>query len=114
MREITEDSVKLNRQLDRYLERALVENKPVKIGWGQAGDERPKNGELGVITHLPKGARVFCLGTLCESAGSMNRGCTFTLQGSAGSLFGAFQKDGKNVSENSVGDRAGYKMKVRD
>ena len=110
MREITEDSVKLNRQLDKYLERALEENKPVKIGWGQAGDERPKNGELGVITHLPKGARVLCLGALGESSGSMNRGGTFTLQGSAGSLFGSFQKDGKTVSEDNVGDRAGYKM----
>ena len=111
MREITEDSVKLNRQLDKYLERALEENKPVKIGWGKAGDERPKNGELGVITHLPKGARVLCLGVLGESSGSMNRGGTFTLQGSAGSLFGSFQKDGKTVSEDNVGDRAGYKMK---
>ena len=90
MREITEDSVKLNRQLDRYLERALEENKPVKIGWGQAGDERPKSGEIGVITHLPKGARVLCLGDLGECSGSMNRGGTFTLQGSAGSLFGSF------------------------
>ena len=111
MREITEDSVKLNRQLERYLERALEENKPVKIGWGQAGDERPKDGEIGVITHLPKGARVLCLGTLGECSGSMNRGGTFTLQGSAGSLFGSFQKGGKTISENGVGDRAGYKMK---
>ena len=111
MREKTEDSVKLNRQLDRYLEKALEENKPVKIGWGQAGDERPKSGEIGVITHLPKGARVLCLGDLGECSGSMNRGGTFTLQGSAGSLFGSFQKDGKTIAENSVGDRAAYKMK---
>ena len=57
MRDIVSKSVKLNRDLDRYIEKALEQDRPVKIGWGRAGDERPKDGEFGVITHLPKGAR---------------------------------------------------------
>ena len=42
MRASTDDSVKLNKDLERYIERALEEGRPIKIGWGQAGDEKPK------------------------------------------------------------------------
>ena len=110
MRDITAKSVKLNRDLDRYVEKGLEEDRPVKIGWGQAGDERPKEGEIGVITHLPEGARVLCLGTLGECAGAINRGGTFTLRGSASSMLGAFHVAGRTLVEKDAGDKVGYRM----
>ena len=82
----------------------------MKIGWGRAGDERPKDGELGVITHLPEGARVLCLGDLGECVGIANLGGTLTLRGSAGTMLGAFHVLGKTVVEKDVGDRVGLEM----
>ena len=102
--------MKLNNDLDRYLEQALEQNRPVKIGWGRAGDERPKDGEFGVMTHLPEGARVLCLGTLGDCVGAANRGGTLTLRGSAGSMLGAFHQSGKTVVEKDVGNKAGFAM----
>jgi len=110
VREAASKSMKLNRDLDRYVEKALDQGRPVKIGWGRAGDERPKNGEFGVMTHLPEGARVLCLGNLGECVGSANRGGTLTLRGSAGSMLGSFHESGKTVVEKDVGQRAGFKM----
>ncbi len=110
MREAASKSMKLNRDLDRYVEKALDQGRPVKIGWGRAGDERPKNGEFGVMTHLPEGARVLCLGNLGECVGSANRGGTLTIRGSAGSMLGSFHESGKTVVEKDVGARAGFKM----
>tara|TARA_B100000131_G_scaffold173427_1_gene167545 strand:+ start:9149 stop:10690 length:1542 start_codon:yes stop_codon:yes gene_type:complete len=110
VRDIVSKSVKLNRDLDRYIEKALEQDRPVKIGWGRAGDERPKNGEFGVITHLPKGARVLCLGNLGDCSGIANLGGTFTLRGSAGSMLGAFQESGKTVVEKDVGNNTGFMM----
>ena len=104
-------SLKLNRDLDKYIERGISEGLPVKIGWGQAGDERPKNGEIGVITHLPKKSKVICLGNLGECSGSMNRGGTFTLKGSAASMFGSFHESGRTIVERDCGQRVGYMMK---
>ena len=42
MREGASKSMKLNRDLEKYIEKALEQERPVKIGWGRAGDERPK------------------------------------------------------------------------
>jgi len=110
MRESTAKSLKLNRDLDRYIEKGLQEDRPIKIGWGQAGDERPKKGEIGVITHLPKGARVLCLGDLGECAGSMNMGGNFTLRGGSSSMLGAYQKGGRTNVEKDAGSKVGYRM----
>ena len=110
MKDIVRKSLKLNNDLDRYVEKALEQNRPVKIGWGRAGDERPKDGEFGVMTHLPKGARVLCLGSLGDCVGAANRGGTLTLRGSAGSMLGAFNKSGKTVVEKDVGNKAGLWM----
>ena len=110
MREIVTKSLKLNKDLDRYVEQALEQGRPVKIGWGRAGDERPKDGEFGVMTHLPEGARVLCLGDLGACVGAANRGGTLTLRGGAGSMFGAFHVSGKTVVEKDVGDKAGFEM----
>ena len=58
MREVTAKSIKLNRDLEKMLAEALERDLLVRIGWGRNGDEKPKNGEIGVITHLPKKSRV--------------------------------------------------------
>ena len=110
MREIVTKSLKLNKDLDKYVEQALEQGRPVKIGWGRAGDERPKDGEFGVMTHLPEGAKVLCLGDLGACVGAANRGGTLTLRGGAGSMLGAFHVSGKTVVEKDVGDKAGFEM----
>ena len=110
MRDIVSKSLKLNNDLDRYVEQALEQDRPVKIGWGRAGDERPKDGEFGVMTHLPDGARVLCLGSLGDCVGAANRGGTLTLRGDAGSMLGAFHLSGKTVVEKDVGNKAGFGM----
>ena len=110
MRDIVAKSLKLNNDLDRYVEQALEQGRPVKIGWGRAGDERPKDGEMGVMTHLPEGARVLCLGNLGECVGIANRGGTLTLRGKAGTMLGAYQVSGKTVVEKDVGDKVGLEM----
>ena len=111
MKDIVNKSLKLNNDLDRYVEQALEQGRPVKIGWGRAGDERPKDGEFGVMTHLPEGARVLCLGSLGDCVGAANRGGTLTLRGDAGSMLGAFHHSGKTVVEKDVGDKVGFGMK---
>ena len=103
MKELAIKSMKLNRDLDRYVEQALEQGRPVKIGWGRAGDERPKDGEFGVLTHLPEGAKVLCLGNLGPFVGAANRGVTLTLRGSTGSMVAAFHVKGKTVVEKDVG-----------
>jgi len=110
LREIVNKSLKLNKDLDKYVEQALEQGRPVKIGWGRANDERPKDGEFGVLTHLPEGARVLCLGNLGACVGAANRGRTLTLRGSAGSMLGAFHVSGKTVVEKDVGDKVGFEM----
>ena len=111
MKELAIKSMKLNRDLDRYVEQALEQGRPVKIGWGRAGDERPKDGEFGVLTHLPEGAKVLCLGNLGPLVGAANRGGTLTLRGSTGSMVAAFHVKGKTVVEKDVGDKAGFGMR---
>ena len=111
MRDITNKSVKLNRQLDKLLIEAMKKDLLVKIGWGRDQDEKPRNGEIGAITHLPDKSKVLLLGNLGECAGAMNRGGIFTLQGSATSMLGAFQDSGKIIVEKDVGDKIGYQMK---
>ena len=110
MKELAIKSMKLNRDLDRYVEQALEQGRPVKIGWGRAGDERPKDGEFGVLTHLPEGAKVLCLGNLGPLVGAANRGGTLTLRGSTGSMVAAFHVKGKTVVEKDVGNKAGFGM----
>ena len=74
MREVTAKSIKLNRDLEKMLSEALDRDLLVRIGWGRGGDEKPKEGEIGVITHLPEKSRVLLLGNLGECAGAMNQG----------------------------------------
>ena len=45
MREVTDKSVKLNRDLEKMLVEALERDLLVRIGWGRNGDEKPKEGK---------------------------------------------------------------------
>ncbi len=103
-------SLKLNRDLDRMLEQALELDRQVRIGWGRDGDERPKDGETGVITHLPEGARIRLLGDLADCVGLANRGGTFSLEGRVGRLCGAYQQSGRILIEKHSADRVAHRM----
>ena len=61
MREVTAKSMKLGRDLDRLLSESLERDLLVRIGWGRGGDEKPKSGEIGAISHLPSKSRVLLL-----------------------------------------------------
>ena len=110
MREVAAKSMKLARDLDGMIDEALERDLLIRIGWGRGGDEKPKSGEIGAASHLPKGSRVLLLGDLGQCAGAMNNGGTFTLQGSSGSMVGAFQRDGRIVVEKDVAERAAHRM----
>ena len=110
MREVTAKSMKLARDLDGMLDEALERDLLIRIGWGRGGDEKPKNGEIGAASHLPRDSRVLLLGDLGQCAGAMNDGGTFTLQGSAESMLGAFQRNGRIVVEKDVAERAAHRM----
>jgi formylmethanofuran dehydrogenase subunit C len=92
------------------LSEALDRDLLVRIGWGRGGDEKPKEGEIGVITHLPEKSRVLLLGNLGECAGAMNQGGNFTLQGNCSSMAGAFQEKGRIIIEKDAGDKIGSHM----
>ena len=110
MREVTTKSIKLNRDLEKMLSEALERDLLVRIGWGRGGDEKPKDGEIGVITHLPEKSRVLLLGNLGECAGAMNQGGNFTLQGNCSSMAGSFQEKGRIIIEKDAGDKTGSHM----
>ena len=110
MREQTARSVKLNREIARMLPEAMDKDRLVKIGYGSGGDTKPRDGDFGVLTHLPKGSRVLLLGNLGECVGAMNRGGMLSIEGSCGSMLGAFQSDGRVVVERDVGDRLAMNM----
>jgi len=110
MREQTARSVKLNREISRMLPEAMEKDRLVKIGYGSGGDTKPRDGDFGIVTHLPKGSRVLLLGDLGECVGSMNRGGTLNIEGSCESMLAAFQSDGRVVVERDVGDRLGMNM----
>ena len=110
MRELTAKSLKLNRDIAKMLPEAMEKDRLIKIGYGSGGDLKPRNGEFGVITHLPPKSRVLILGDLGECVGGMNGGGSLTVEGGCGSMLGAFQTGGRAVVERDVGDRAGFHM----
>ena len=110
MREQTARSVKLNREIARMLPEAMDKDRLVKIGYGSGGDTKPRDGDFGVVTHLPTGSRVLLLGNLGECVGAMNRGGTLNIEGSCESMLAAFQSDGRVVVERDVGDRLAMNM----
>ena len=103
-------SLKLNRNLSNNLSKAIELDRAIKIGWGAQGDAKPKEGEIGIASHLPKGARVRLLGNLGDFTAACCNGGTFTLEGNALGWFGAFSSDGRLVVERDAGVRCGHGM----
>ncbi len=114
MREETARSVKLNREISKMLPEAIEKDRLIKIGYGSGGDTKPRDGDFGVVTHLPEKSRVLILGNLGECVGSMNRGGILNVEGSCSSMLGAFQSSGRIVVERDVGDRLAMNMKGGD
>ena len=110
MREMVEKSIQLNRELNSLLIRALESNKAIKIGWGRGDDPKPRDGEMGVASHLPIGARVRLLGNIGDLAAICAEGGNFTLEGEAGGWFGAWNRGAKLVVEQQCGARLGMKQ----
>jgi glutamate synthase domain-containing protein 3 len=103
-------SIKLNRNLSKNLAKAIELDRAIKIGWGAQGDAKPKEGEIGIASFLPKGARVRLLGNLGDFTAFCCQGGTFTLEGNALGWFGAFSSDGRLVVERDAGVRCGHGM----
>ena len=103
-------SLKLNRNLMNNLPKAIELDRAIKIGWGAQGDAKPKEGEVGIASHLPKGARVRLLGNLGDFTAAGCKGGTFTLEGNTLGWLGAFSSDGRLVVERDAGPRCGHGM----
>ncbi len=103
-------SIKLNLNLSKNLPKAIEMDRAIKIGWGAQGDAKPKEGEIGIATHLPTGARIRLLGNLGDFTAACCNGGTFTLEGNALGWFGAYSTDGRLVIERDAGIRCGHGM----
>ena len=104
-------SFNINSKLGPKLKVAAEQNAILRIGWTNAGDPVPKNGELGLCPGIPKGAKIRALGVLGSWAAAFGKGGTFTIQGDSGSFLGA-GNDGNTIScEKSAGNFVGYGMK---
>ena len=104
-------SFNINSKLGPKLKAAAEQNAILRIGWTNAGDPVPKNGELGLCPGLPKGAKIRALGKLGSWTAAFGRGGTFTIQGDVESYLGA-GNDGNTITcERSAGNYAGYGMK---
>ena len=87
--DIVERSFSINSKLGSRLEAAAEQNAILRIGWTNAGEPVPKNGELGLCPGLPKGSKLRALGTLGSWIAAFGMGGTFTIQGDSGSFLGA-------------------------
>ncbi|MEE2759811.1 MAG: hypothetical protein VYA86_07530, partial [Candidatus Thermoplasmatota archaeon] len=103
-------SLKLNRNLISNLEKAIEMDRAIKIGWGAQGDAKPKEGEIGIASHLPKGARIRLLGNLGDFTAACSNGGSFTLEGNALGWFGAWNNGGRLVVERDADLRCGHGM----
>ena len=104
-------SFNINSKLGPKLKAAAEQNAILRIGWTNAGDPVPKNGELGLCPGLPKGAKIRALGKLGSWTAAFGNGGTFTIQGDVESYLGA-GNDGNTITcERSAGNYAGYGMK---
>lgn len=108
--EITQKSVKLTRDIAKMIDQAIQLDRALKIGWGRDGDEKPKKGETGVMTHFPAKLKMRLLGDLGDLVGSANQGALLQIEGTLGNLAAAFQKDGKTIIEKGTGDRVALGM----
>ncbi|MBT7987984.1 MAG: hypothetical protein HN689_07060 [Euryarchaeota archaeon] len=104
-------SFNINSKLGPKLTAAAEQNAILRIGWTNAGDPVPKNGELGLCPGLPKGAKVRALGKLGSWTAAFGNGGTFTIQGDVESYLGAGNGGNTITCERSAGNYAGYGMK---
>lgn len=104
-------SMSINEKLGPRLQAAAEQNAILRIGWTNAGDPVPKNGELGLCPALPKGSRIRALGVLGSWVSAFGKGGSFTVQGDAGSFLGAANDGTTIVCERMAGNFTGYKMR---
>tara|TARA_B110000459_G_scaffold22140_1_gene21288 strand:+ start:2707 stop:4395 length:1689 start_codon:yes stop_codon:yes gene_type:complete len=109
--DVVERSFNINSKLGPRLIAAAEQNAILRIGWTNAGEPVPKNGELGLCPNLPKGARMRALGVLGSWTAPFGSGGTFTLQGDAGAFLGAGNRGNTIVCERLTGDFAGFAMR---
>ena len=109
--DVVERSFNINSKLGPRLIAAAEQNAILRIGWTNAGEPVPKNGELGLCPDLPKGARMRALGVLGSWTAPFGSGGTFTLQGDAGAFLGAGNRGNVIVCERLAGDFAGFAMR---
>ena len=83
---------------------------PFKIGWTNAGEPVPKNGELGLCPGLPKEQKIRALGLLGSWTASFGQGGTFTIQGDSGSFLEPVMMVAAITCEKSSGNYAGFAM----
>ena len=108
--EVVLRSMNINEKLGPRLIAAAEQNAILRIGWTNAGDPVPKNGELGLCPALPEGARLRALGVLGSWVAAFGSGGSFTLQGDAGSFLGAANQGTAIVCERMAGHYTGYMM----
>ncbi len=108
--EVVQRSMNINEKLGPRLAAAAEQNAILRIGWTNAGDPVPKNGELGLCPALPEGARLRALGVLGSWVAAFGTGGTFTLQGDAGGFLGAANQGTTVVCERMAGHFTAYRM----
>ena len=108
--EVVARSLNINEKLGPRLKAAAEQNAILRIGWTNAGDPVPKNGELGLCPALPEGARLRALGVLGSWVAAFGQGGSFTIQGDAGSFLGAGNLGTTVVCEQMAGHFTGYGM----
>ena len=107
---VVQRSMNINEKLGPRLIAAAEQNAILRIGWTNAGDPVPKDGELGLCPALPEGARLRALGVLGSWVAAFGKGGSFTLQGDAGSFLGAANQGTSVVCERMAGHFVGYRM----
>lgn len=108
--EVVQRSMNINQKLGPRLQVAAEQNAILRIGWTNAGDPVPKDGELGLCPGLPDGARLRALGVLGSWIAAFGHGGSFTIQGDAGSFLGAANQGTTIVCERMAGHFAGFAM----
>lgn len=109
--DVVQRSMSINEKLGPRLQAAAEQNAILRIGWTNAGDAVPKNGELGLCPGLPNGSRIRALGVLGSWVSAFGTGGSFTIQGDAGSFLGAGNDGTTIVCERMAANFTGYRMR---
>lgn len=109
-REVVERSFNINKKLGPRLIAAAEQNAILRIGWTNAGEPVPKNGELGLCPNLPTGSRIRALGLLGSWTAAFGSGGNFTIQGDAKSFLGAGNRGNSIYCEQLAEQYTGYAM----